>query len=89
MSHHDVVGDDVLTEINPNSRSSRLCLGTNTTKTPRDFSPDADDTHLDIAGVDIAAEIAWFERTYAEVIAALRAEYDDVQVTWGVHAYRY
>lgn len=41
--------------------------------------------HVDSADLTIAADIAWFEREYADELVKLRAAYDDVEVRWGVH----
>lgn len=87
ISPYEVVDDD-LNHINPDEYNGGvLHLGANTRETPRDFTPEPDGTHLDITGIDIQAEIAWFEKMYAVDIEKLREVFDDVRVCWGVHAY--
>lgn len=50
--------------------------------------PDREEVHVDFVSnrIDRDAEIAWFEKTFAEEIALLSAAYD-VKICWGLHVY--
>ena len=88
-SHYDVVGDE-LYEINTEGeRGNTLYLAANV-KRKGDPRPHLDGDHylhIDLTNVDMAAEITWFTKAFAQELKKLEAAYDNVVVKWGFHQY--
>lgn len=85
-SIYDVLGEsEELTQISYED-AKNVCLGSNI-KGPRDFHP-KEECHIDLSGVDQAAEMRWFEDRFAGDIAKVRAAYDNVKILWGLHMFK-
>lgn len=88
-----VVSEDQLTPLGHQDENLVLYLGPNThgddRPRPREvlYLGGNDDEHLDLAGIDVAAETRWFESAYADALQKLRDKYGEtnVSVSWGAH----
>lgn len=88
QSAYDMLaGDENITELLCDEKDGKLRLGVNV-RGPRKFNYDSDGSFVvDMANLDMAAEIRWFETEFAEDIGKLRSACDDVAVKWGLILY--
>lgn len=89
-SPYRALGDDeslfVMESVSP--QNDRLVhFGANFKLGQRSCSPNEEEFHLDIRAIDVEAEMRLFEEKCAPGIAACRAFYKGVKLSWGVHQY--